>query len=169
MNELVQIKNLIYEIRGYKVMIDSDLADLYEIETKMLNRAVKRNITRFPANFMFQLTKEEWQNLRYQFVTFKNDIRKYTPYVFTEQGVAMLSSVLHTEKAIQINIQIMNTFVQMRQWAIENNDLARRISELETYFIEHCKDYNKDMSRIYEAIDLLMDRTKPATIGFTTK
>ena len=169
MNELVQIKNLIYEIRGYKVMIDSDLADLYEIETKMLNRAVKRNITRFPSNFMFQLTKEEWQNLRYQFGTFKNDIRKYTPYVFTEQGVAMLSSVLHTEKAIQINIQIMNTFVQMRQWAIENKDLARRISELETYFIEHCKDYNKDMRRIYEAIDLLMDRTKPATIGFTTE
>ena len=169
MNELIQIKNLIYEIRGYKVMLDSDLADLYEIETKMLNRAVKRNITRFPANFMFQLTKEEWQNLRYQFGTFKNDIRKYMPYVFTEQGVAMLSSVLHTEKAIQINIQIMNTFVQMRQWAIENKDLARRISELETYFIEHCKDYNKDMSRIYEAIDLLMDRTKPATIGFTTE
>ena len=169
MNELVQIKNLIYEIRGYKVMIDSDLADLYEIETKALNQAVKRNPTRFPANFMFQLTKEEWQDLRCQFGTFKNDIRKYTPYVFTEQGVAMLSSVLHTEKAIQINIQIMNTFVQMRQWAIENKDLARRISELETYFIEHCKDYNKDMSRIYEAIDLLMDRTKPATIGFTTK
>ena len=169
MNELVQIKNLIYEIRGCKVMIDSDLADLYEIETKALNQAVKRNSTRFPANFMFQLTKEEWQNLRSQFVTFKKDIRKYTPYVFTEQGVAMLSSVLHTEKAIQINIQIMNTFVQMRQWAIENKDLARRISELESYFIEHCKDYNKDMSKIYEAIDLLMDRTKPATIGFTTK
>ena len=75
MNELVQIKNLIYEIRGYKVMLDSDLADLYEIETKMLNRAVKRNSTRFPMNFMFQLTKEEWQNLRCQFGTFKNDIR----------------------------------------------------------------------------------------------
>ncbi|MBR2430054.1 ORF6N domain-containing protein [bacterium] len=167
MNELVQIKNLIYEIRGCKVMLDSDLADLYEIETKALNQAVKRNSARFPANFMFQLTKEEWQNLRSQFVTFKNDIRKYAPYVFTEQGVAMLSSVLHTERAIQINIQIMNTFVQMRQWAIENKDLARRISELESYFIEHCKDYNKDMSKIYEAIDLLMDRTKPAKIGFT--
>ena len=167
MNELVQIKNLIYEIRGCKVMLDSDLADLYEIETKALNQAVKRNPARFPANFMFQLTKEEWQNLRSQFVTFKNDIRKYAPYVFTEQGVAMLSSVLHTERAIQINIQIMNTFVQMRQWAIENKDLARRISELESYFIEHCKDYNKDMSKIYEAIDLLMDRTKPAKIGFT--
>lgn len=148
-------------------MLDSDLADLYEIETKALNQAVKRNPARFPANFMFQLTKEEWQSLRSQFVTFKSDIRKYAPYVFTEQGVAMLSSVLHTEKAVQINIQIMNTFVQMRQWAIENKDLARRISELESYFIEYCKDYNKDMSKIYEAIDLLMDRTKPAKIGFT--
>ena len=182
MNELVQIKNLIYEIRGCKVMVDSDLADLYEIETKMLNRAVKRNITRFPANFMFQLTNEELESLKYQFGTSNNSLksqivtsktgrggRRTLPYVFTEQGVAMLSSVLHTEKAIQINIQIMNTFVQMRQWAIENKDLARRISELESYFIEHCKDYNKDMSKIYEAIDLLMDRTKPATIGFTTE
>ena len=182
MNELVQIKNLIYEIRGCKVMIDSDLANLYEIETKALNQAVKRNPTRFPANFMFQLTKEELESLKYQFGTSNNSLksqnvtsktgrggRRTLPYVFTEQGVAMLSSVLHTEKAIQINIQIMNTFVQMRQWAIENKDLARRISELESYFIEHCKDYNKDMSKIYEAIDLLMDRTKPATIGFTTK
>jgi len=182
MNELVQIKNLIYEIRGYKVMLDSDLADLYEIETKRLNEAVKRNPSRFPANFMFQLTQEELESLKSQFAT-SNDVlksqsvttkkgrggRRSLPYVFTEQGVAMLSSVLHTEKAIQINIQIMNTFVQMRQWAIENKDLARRISELESYFIEHCKDYNKDMSKIYEAIDLLMDRTKPATIGFTTE
>ena len=107
MNELVQVKNLIYEI--------------------------------LPQNFMFQLTKDEWKNLRSQFATFSKDIRKYTPYVFTEQGVAMLSSVLNSERAIQINIQIMNTFVQMRQWAIENKDLSNRISELETYFIEHCK------------------------------
>ena len=182
MDELVQIKNLIYEIRGYKVMIDSDLADLYEIETRALNQAVKRNPMRFPTNFMFQLTNEELEFLRSQIVTSNNSLvsqiaisksgrggRRTLPYVFTEQGVAMLSSVLHTERAIQINIQIMNTFVQMRQWAIENKDLARRISELESYFIEHCKDYNKDMSKIYEAIDLLMDRTKPATIGFTTE
>lgn len=166
MNELIQVKNLIYEIRGYKVMLDSDLAELYEIETKMLNRAVKRNLSRFPVNFMFQLTKEEWETLRCQFGTFRNNIRKYLPYVFTEQGVAMLSSVLNSEKAIQINIQIMNTFVQMRQWAIENKDLAKRVSELENYFIEHCKDNKTDMSKIYEAIDLLMDRTKPAKIGF---
>lgn len=91
------------------------------------------------------------------------------PYVFTEQGVAMLSSVLNSEKAIQINIQIMNTFVQMRQWAIENKDLARRVAELENYFIEHSKDYKEDMRRIYQAIDLLMDRTKPAKIGFVSE
>lgn len=166
MNDIIQVKNLIYEVRGYKVMFDSDLAGLYEIETKVLNQAVKRNIKRFPLNFMFQLTKDEWQNLRSQTVTFKNDIRKYSPYVFTEQGVAMLSSVLNSEKAIQINIQIMNTFVQMRQWAIENKDLARRVAELENYFIEHCNDNKTDMREIYEAIDLLMDRTKPAKIGF---
>lgn len=166
MNELVQIKNLIYTIRGYRVMFDSDLAMLYGTETKLLNRAVKRNIKRFPSHFMFQLTKEEWENLRCQNGTFKNDIRKYLPYVFTEQGVAMLSSVLHSEKAIQINIQIMDTFVQMRKWAIENKDMGQRLAELEHYFIEHCKDNEQDMRKLYEAIGLLMDRTKPTKIGF---
>ena len=94
MNKVLQIKNLIYTIRGHRVMLDSDLAMLYEVETKVLNQAVKRNIKRFPSNFMFQLTKDEWLSLRSQIVTFRNDIRKYTPYAFTEQGVAMLSSVL---------------------------------------------------------------------------
>ena len=169
MNELIQIKNLIYEIRGYKVMLDSDLASLYEVPTKRLNEAVKRNATRFPLNFMFQLSTEEVELLRSQFATSKKGRggRRTLPYVFTEQGVAMLSSVLNSEKAIQINIQIMDTFVQMRQWAIENKDLARRVAELENYFIEHCKDNKTDMREIYEAIDLLMDRTKPAKIGFT--
>ena len=168
MNELVQVKNLIYEIRGYKVMLDSDLASLYEVPTKRLNEAVKRNITRFPQNFMFQLTKEETEILRSQFATSNKARggRRTLPYVFTEQGVAMLSSVLNSERAIQINIQIMNTFVQMRQWAIENKDLANRISELETYFIEHCKDNQRELQEIYNAIDLLLDRTKPAKIGF---
>jgi len=118
---------------------------------------------------MFQLSKEEWQNLRCQNDTFKNDIRKYTPYVFTEQGVAMLSSVLRSKKAIQVNIQIMNTFVKMRQWAIENKEIAQRLGELEHYFIQHSKDYNADISEIRQAIDLLMDRTKPNLIGFKTK
>ena len=171
MENLIQIKNLIYEIRGNKVMLDSDLADLYEVPTFRLNEAVKRKRARFPQNFMFQLTKEEYDFLRSQFAISKTGRggRRTLPYVFTEQGVAMLSSVLNSEKAIQINIQIMNTFVQMRQWAMENKDLARRVAELENYFIEHCKDNKTDMREIYEAIDLLMDRTKPAKIGFNTE
>jgi len=168
MNDLVQIQNLIYVIRGQRVMLDSDLAMLYEVETKMLNRAVKRNITRFPEHFMFQLTKTEWENLRCQNGTFKNDIRKYLPYAFTEQGVAMLSSVLRSEKAIQINIQIMDTFVAMRKWAIENKEMAQRLAELEHYFIQHCKDNQSDIRELREAMDLLIDRTKPAKIGFKT-
>ena len=149
-------------------MLDSDLAMLYEVETKMLNRAVKRNITRFTGHFMFQLTKTEWENLRCQNGTFKNDIRKYLPYAFTEQGVAMLSSVLRSEKAIQINIQIMDTFVAMRKWAIENKEIAQRLAELEHRYIQHCKDNQSDIRELREAIDLLLDRTKPAKIGFKT-
>lgn len=168
MNEVILVKNLIYKIRGYKVMLDSDLASLYEVPTYRLNEAVKRNIIRFPSNFMFQLTKVEYESLISQNAISKKGRggRRFMPYVFTEQGVAMLSSVLNSEKAIQINIQIMNTFVQMREWAIENKDLARRLSELENYFIEHCKDYKSDIKEIYEAIDLLMDRTKPTQVGF---
>ena len=168
MDTLVQIQNLIYVIRGQRVMLDSDLAMLYEVETKMLNRAVKRNITRFPEHFMFQLTKTEWEFLRCQNGTFKNDIRKYLPYAFTEQGVAMLSSVLRSEKAIQINIQIMDTFVAMRKWAIENKEMAQRLTELERYFMQHCKENQSDIKELKEAMDLLIDRTKPAKIGFKT-
>ena len=168
MNDIIQVENLIYEIRGVKVMLDSDLAKLYEIPTYRLNEAVKRNITRFPSNFMFQLSNDEFEDLISQIAISKEGRggRRFMPYVFTEQGVAMLSSVLNSEKAIQINIQIMNTFVQMRHWALENKEISRRLSELEHYFIEHCKDYKEDMKEIYQAIDLLMDRTKPAKIGF---
>ena len=149
-------------------MLDSDLAKLYEIPTYRLNEAVKRNLSRFPSNFMFQLTKDEYETLISQIAISKKGRggRRSMPYVFTEQGVAMLSSVLNSERAIQINIQIMNTFVQMRHWALENKDLARRVAELEHYFIEHAKDYKEDMKEIYQAIDLLMDRTKPAKVGF---
>lgn len=166
MTNISEVKNLIYIIREQKVMLDSDLAALYEVETRTLNQAVKRNIKRFPSHYMFQLTDEEWQNLRSQIVIFSKDIRKFRPYAFTEQGIAMLSSVLKSEKAIQINIQIMDTFVTMRQWALENKDLAKRISELEHYFIQHCKDNKADIEKIYDAIGLLMDRTRPAKIGY---
>ena len=169
MNEIAVIQNLIYQIRGYRVMLDSDLASLYEVETKRLNEAVRRNISRFPAHYMFQLSKEEWTNLRSQNSTFKKDIRKYMPYAFTEQGVAMLSSVLNSEKAIQVNIHIIDTFVKMRQWALENKELSERLTELERYFINHCNENNEDMNKIYNALALLMDRTKPAQIGFKTE
>jgi len=147
-------------------MLDSDLAMLYEVETKRLNEAVKRNITRFPEHYMFQLTKEEFFNLKSQFATSSwGGVRKL-PFVFTEQGVAMLSSVLRSEKAIQINMQIIDTFVKMRQWAVENKEIAQRLTELEHYFMQHCKDNKSDIQELKDAMDLLMDRTKPAKIGF---
>ena len=166
MSNPVQIQNLIYEVRGFKVMLDSDLANLYEVETRVLNQSVKRNIERFPAHYMFQLTKEEYKNLISQNVTSSwGGVRKM-PYVFTEQGVAMLSSILKSKRAIQVNIQIIDTFVKLRQLALEHKDLTQRIEDLEYYFKEHCKDNKEDMKEIYQAIDLLMDRTKPAKIGF---
>ena len=168
MNSLVEVKNLIYEIRGYKVMLDSDLANLYEVPTKRLNEAVKRNIARFPKHYMFQLTNEEFESLRSQIATSNKSRggRRYMPYVFTEQGVAMLSSVLNSEKAIQINIKIIDTFVQMRQWALDNKELTKRVTDIENYLMNYAKDNNKEIEKIYEAIDLLMDRTKPRKIGF---
>ena len=168
MNSLVEVKNLIYEIRGYKVMLDSDLADLYEVPTKRLNEAVKRNLARFPKHYMFQLTNEEFESLRSQIATSNKTRggRRYMPYVFTEQGVAMLSTVLNSEKAIQINIKIIDTFVQMRQWALDNKELTKRVADIENYLMNYAKDNNKEIEKIYEAIDLLMDRTKPKKIGF---
>ena len=168
MNNLIQIQDLIYTVRGQKVMLDSDLAQLYGVLTKNLNKAVKRNIERFPQDFMFQLTKEEYQNLRFHNGTSKSTHggRRFMPYVFTEQGVAMLSSVLESKQAIAVNIQIMRTFVQVKQFALEHKDLTKRFAELEQYFIQYCKDNEQDKQKIYEAIDLLMDRTKPAKIGF---
>ena len=168
MNDLIQIQDLIYTVRGQKVMLDSDLAQLYGVLTKNLNKAVKRNFERFPQDFMFQLTKDEYQNLRFQNGTSKSAHggRRYMPYVFTEQGVAMLSSVLESKQAIAVNIQIMRTFVQVKQFALEHKDLHKRFAELEQYFMQYCKDNEADKQKIYEAIDLLMDRTKPTKIGF---
>ncbi len=148
-------------------MIDRDLAELYGVKTYRLNEAVKRNIKRFPEDFMFKLTKEELNELIANCDNLEN--LKYsptTPNAFTEQGVSMLSSVLNSERAIAINVEIIRTFVQLRQFAIENKELAQRLSELERYFMQHCKDYNSDITEIRQAIDLLMDRTKPTKVGF---
>ena len=145
--EIEHIQRKIYEIRGQRVMLDSDLSDLYGVSTKVLNQAVKRNITRFPIDFMFQLTKEETLHLRSQFVTSSWGGSRYLPYVFTENGVAMLSSVLKSEVAIQINIAIMRAFVAIRQSIASkpSNKLAvlqHEISELKAYLDEVFADQN---------------------------
>lgn len=169
MENIVQVRNMIYDIRGQKVMIDFELAELYEVETKYLNKVVKRNQERFPSDFMFKLTEQEWEGfkVRCQIGTSpKGGGRQYLPYVFTEQGVAMLSGVLKSKRAIEVNINIMRTFVNLRQWALDSKEYGQRLRDIEKYFIEHCKDNEADIRKIYEAIDLLMDRTKPSSIGF---
>jgi hypothetical protein len=128
---LEKIENKIYLIRSQKVMLDRDLAELYGVETKVMIQAVKRNISRFPGDFMFQLSKEEFENLRSHFVTSSWGGRRYRPYLFTEQGVAMLSSVLKSKRAVDVNIAIMRTFVKIRRMAGSYKDLARRIERLE--------------------------------------
>jgi hypothetical protein len=161
--ELQIIQNKIYEIRGCKVMLDSDLAELYEVETKVLNQGVKRNSTRFPEDFMFQLSDNEMQNLRSQFVTLENNNFshfRYNPFVFTEQGVAMLSSVLRSEKAVQINIAIMRTFVAIRQYAFGYKDLKDKLDELEAR-------YDNKFDDVYEVLDqLLSSKNERKEIGF---
>lgn len=114
--ELAHIKNRIHEVRGMKIMLDFDLAQLYTIETKRLKEAVRRNIRRFPEDFMFELTSNEWENLRTQIASSSWGGKRHLPFAFTEQGIAMLSSVLHSDVAIEINISIMRAFVHMRQW-----------------------------------------------------
>lgn len=140
---LADIKSMIYVVRNQQVMIDSDLAMLYQVETKVFNQAVKRNIARFPNNFRFQLNKDEFESLRSQFVTSKEDTKKggrrYLPYVFTEQGIAMLSAVLRSDTAIQISINIMNTFLEMRRFIANNSLLFERISNVELKQLQYIK------------------------------
>lgn len=133
----IEIQNLIYVIRGKQVMLDSDLAQLYQVETKVFNQAVKRHIERFPESFRFQLTENEFESLRSQLVTSKGKGgRRYLPYVFTEQGIAMLSAVLRSSIAIQISIRIMETFVEMRKYLANSTLLLEKVNSLETRQIE---------------------------------
>ena len=150
------IQSKIYEIRNQKVMLDYDLAQLYEVETRVLNQAVKRNIDRFPDDFMFQLTKQEFDFLISQIVISKTETRGGTqkmPYGFTEQGVSMLSSVLKSKKAVQVNISIMRVFVAVKQLILGNTELSKKLEELES-------KYNKQFSDVYEALNYLMDIKK---------
>ena len=126
-----RIEKSILLIRGHKVMLDSDLAELYDVTTKVLVQAVKRNIERFPEDFMFQLTREEFDNLRSQIVTSSWGGRRYPPYAFSEQGIAMLSGVLKSKRAIHVNIEIMRAFVKLREMLASHKDLARKLNTLE--------------------------------------
>lgn len=147
----VQLERKILSLRGERVMLDADLAELYGVETKLLTRAVRRNVARFPADFMFQLTAEEDAALRIQIGTSNEGRggRRYRPYVFTEQGVAMLSSVLRSPRAIQVNIEIMRTFVRLRQMLATSSDLARKLVALE-------KKYDSQFRVVFDAIRELM-------------
>jgi len=129
--EIEVIKSKIYEIRGCKVMLDFDLAALYQTETKRIKESVRRNLNRFPEDFMFELSEDEFLNLRSQIATSSYGGNRYRPFAFTEQGVAMLSSALKSDRAIEINISIMRTFVAIRQFALNYTELQNRISEIE--------------------------------------
>lgn len=175
------LARLVFLIRGERVLLDTDLADLYGVEARALNQSVARNRARFPDDFMFQLTAEEWERMRSQTVTSLPDAdtnssqtvmssRKhrgitYRPYAFTEQGVAMLSSVLRSQRAVEVNIAIMRTFVQLRRLMDSNRDLARRIEAMETR-------YDEQFSQVFDAIKQLIadDQSRKAkpkrSIGF---
>lgn len=162
-----RIEQSILLIRGHKVLLDSDLADLYGVATSVLNQAVKRNAGRFPSDFMFQLTQDEHESIRSQFVTLKpgrGKHRKYLPYAFTEQGVAMLSSVLKSEQAVAVNIEVMRAFVRLRSLLASHAELSQRLSDLE-------KKYDGQFRAVFDAIrQLMIPPSSPAKqrIGFQT-
>jgi phage regulator Rha-like protein len=169
MQIIQSIQNRIYEVRGERVMLDFDLAALYEVETKALNQAVKRNIQRFPKDFMFRLTLTEWLDIRSQSVTASESLislrsqnvtasqnkrnTNVTPYAFTEQGVAMLSGILNSERAINMNIAIMRAFVEVRKVLLRQNDLKEQMKELK----ERIGGHDAQLNQIYDALENLLD------------
>jgi phage regulator Rha-like protein len=174
--KLAQLQKMIYEIRGQKVMLDSDLAVLYGVEVKRLNEAIKRNSERFPRDFMFQLTQKEWDFLRSQFATANKNIAKvrYRPFVFTEHGVLMLSNILNSTKAIKMSIQIIRVFEKLRKYALEQTFKDIRIEELHNLLMLHIEnngykfsEYDKTIKQIIYALNNLIAKPpKTKTIGF---
>ncbi len=153
------IQRKIFEIRGQKVMLDFDLAELYEVETKVLNQAVKRNVERFPERFMFRLTASEWRNMRSQIVTASLQSKRniaVTPFAFTEHGVTMLASVLRSKKAIKMNIAIVEAFIALKEFALNYKEFSDTLKKLES-------KYNKQFKDIYEAINYLLNKDKQET------
>ena len=155
------LENKIWSIRGQRVILDSDLAELYQVQTKVLLQAVKRNSERFPVDFMFQLTKDEFENLRSRIVTSSWGGRRYHPYAFTEQGVAMLSSVLRSERAIAVNIEIMRAFVKLREMVSTHKKLAAKLEELE-------QEYDDKFKVVFDVLKSLLTKPEKSNkqIGF---
>lgn len=179
------LASLIFLVRGEKVLLDADLAILYGVETRALNQAVARNIGRFPADFIFQLSADEYDEIQSRFLAADDDVnpnssqtvmssrkhrgRAYRPYAFTEQGVAMLSGILNSDKAIDVNIAIMRAFIALKQFALTNTELNNKLKELEN-------TYNKQFKDVYEAINYLLQKDKQEAnqkerkqIGYKTK
>jgi|SRR5690606_9301454 len=157
--QLTTIQNKIYEVRGQSVMLDFDLAELYEVETKRLNESVKRNIERFPERFMFRLTKDEWQAMRSQIATASDQGKRnlnVTPFAFTEHGVTMLASILRSKKAIQTNIAIVEAFISLKEFALTYKDLSDKLKEMET-------KYEQNFNDIYQAINYLLEKDSQET------
>ncbi len=155
--EIRIIQNKIFEFRGVKVMLDVDLAVLYEVETKVLNQAVKRNKGRFPGDFMFQLNKHEFENLMSQIVTSSWGGTRKLPYAFTEHGVTMLASVLRSKKAVQMNIMIVRAFIALRQIALHHKELSDKLDELKNEMYGRLGEHDTQLNAIYNAIENLLE------------
>lgn len=163
----LEIGSLIYTVRGQQVMLDSDLAALYQVETRVFNQAVSRNIRRFPKTFRFQLTKEEYENLKSQIVISSGwGGRRSLPYAFTEQGVAMLSGVLRSDVAIETSIQIMSAFVQMRRFLLDNAGLLQRMSIVETRQLEYQRRTDERFNRVFNCLEACRTKESLQTIFF---
>lgn len=163
------IQNKIYQIRGERVMLDVDLAEMYEVETRVLKQAVRRNLDRFPQDFMFELTKDEYDNLTSQNVISSHGGTRYMPFAFTEQGVAMLSSVLNSKKAIQVNISIIRAFVVLRQHLADYKDLKEAIAVLEKEMNTKFKDINQALNYLLNKDHNQTTQANRKQIGFKTK
>ena len=160
MMDVAFIENKIYEIRGQKVMLDFDLAQLYQVETKALNQAVKRNAIRFPEDFMFRLTTIEWNLMWSQFVTASQKKRniQVTPFAFTEHGVTMLASVLRSERAIKMNIEIVRAFISIRHYINKNKNISEQINDLRIEMQKEFGERDVQIASIYDALENLLDK-----------
>lgn len=167
--EIEIIKNSIHELRGKRIILDFELAKLYEVETRVLKQAVRRNIERFPEDFLFTLTLDEWNAIRSQIVMFnkgKGNFPKYLPFAFTEQGVAMLSAVLNSTRAVHTSISIMRAFVMMRKWAMNHQELSEKITALEQQYGQKFKDIEQVLNYLIQKDQKTIQHAGRKEIGF---